>query len=89
MTREETWKRLVGLRVVTGEMPAGQWNLRGADLGGADLTGAYFRDVNLGVVKSRYGAKMDADLKKRIEADLKKRIEKEYPHLFEKPDYLK
>jgi hypothetical protein len=81
MTREETWKRLVGLRVVTGEMPAGQWNLRGADLGGANLTGAYFRRVNLGVVKSLHGAKMDADLKKRIE--------KEYPHLFEKPDYLK
>lgn len=47
MTRDETWKALREMRVVSGEMPEGSWNLAGAKLAGYDLRKFYLKDANL------------------------------------------
>ena len=47
MNRKETWARLVGLGVTTGEMPDASWELKGANLPGVDLSGANLSESRL------------------------------------------
>jgi hypothetical protein len=93
MTREETWKRLVGLRVVEGEMPAGQWNLRGADLGGADLSGADLRNTDIRDAELRVRGPLPVEqlatvrtlYEANLDPALQEALAKSHPHLFDAP----
>ena len=67
MTREETWQRLVELRVVKGDMPKGAWvlvekNLRGANLSGANLCGANLSGTNLSGTNLRDSSLTGSDM---------------------------
>jgi hypothetical protein len=46
MTKQETWNKLVKLKVVSGDMPKTRWNLNGKILAGLDLTGTNFSNTN-------------------------------------------
>jgi len=47
MTKQETWDKLVKLKVVSGDMPSGLWNLIGINLEKTDLSGANLKGTNL------------------------------------------
>jgi len=47
MTKEETWQALGKLGAVKGQMPGGNWDLKGAVLSGADLAGADLEGADL------------------------------------------
>jgi uncharacterized protein YjbI with pentapeptide repeats len=58
MTREETWNKLVKLKVAEGQMPPCRWDLMGVDLNGANLNGANLSEADL-ILVSLNGANLN------------------------------
>ncbi|MBF0538695.1 MAG: pentapeptide repeat-containing protein [Nitrospirae bacterium] len=63
MTKEETWKALLEIGVVSGQMPLQRWDLSAVKLIGRNLQKAYLRDVNLHKADMRGADLYKADMR--------------------------